>query len=480
MSMIDRERRARGAVALAACAERPWCRVVALSSQARELRCGYSGSVALAAGPIAAAMARQVFFASTSVVALMVLSAGSAEAQNWTGATSDWMVGSNWSGGVVPTNATVTISTTSPNPTVLGFSGTSVATSGGLIVGDTTSGSLTIQNGSTLTSSATIFSTIGTNGGTGVVNVTGAGSRWTYNGVPGNVSVILGNFSGTGTLNVSNGGSVVTAGDLVVGERSGGTGFLSITSGGTVSTGRDAYIGRFADSNEGTATVSGAGSQWTIAARLFVGNGATGRLVSVGNTTVVADSGSPGTLNMSGGGALQTAWLIGGTGATQVNFDRGVLQARADNANFISGFAGTELNIAAGGLTIDSAGFNVGTDATSALTGVGGLTKIGAGTLSLMASNTYAGETLIQAGTLALAGAGSVATSSRVVANSTFGISGVTPISASIQSLAGSSSGVVNLGTKTLVLTNANDTFAGSITGSGGLSISAGTQTLTG
>ena len=410
-----------------------------------------------------------------------------ATAQTWTGnASNDWTTPGNWSGGAVPTNGTVTISTTSPNHTVLGVAGAAVATSGGLIVGNAASGSLTIQNGGTLTSTATIFSNIGTNGGTGVVNVTGPLSRWNYTGTPGLVSVVLGNFSGTGTLNVSDGGSVVTAGDLVVGERQGGTGFLSIMSGGTVSTGRDAYIARrIAGTSQGTATVSGTGSSWTIAARLFVANGGTGALtiadnarVTVATATTVVDSGGTGTLNISGGGVLETPSLTRGLGSAQVNFDGGVLQATANNANFITGFGGTQLNLATGGLTINTAGFNVGTDAASALTGVGGLTKTGAGTLSLAANNTYAGETLIQMGTLALTGAGSIANSSRVVANTTFDISALTGAGTNIRSLSGS--GTVALGTKTLTLTNANDTFSGVIGGAGALALSGGTQILTG
>jgi len=50
--------------------------------------------------------------------------------------------------------------------------------------------------------------------------------------------------------------------------------------------------------------------------------------------------------------------------------------------------------------------------------------------------------------------------------------------SSSIGSLAGS--GTVNLGTHTLILTNANSTFSGTISGSGGLTIGSGTETLAG
>ncbi len=72
-------------------------------------------------------------------------------------------------------------------------------------------------------------------------------------------------------------------------------------------------------------------------------------------TRLANGTGTSGTLNINGGGALETIVLSGtGTGTSQANFDNGILQARANNATFITGFSGTELNILAGGLTIDA------------------------------------------------------------------------------------------------------------------------------
>jgi outer membrane autotransporter protein len=116
----------------------------------------------------------------------------------------------------------------------------------------------------------------------------------------------------------------------------------------------------------------------------------------------------------------------------------------------------------------------------SILSGVDGLEKQGAGTLQLTGINTYTGATTLDAGTLTLIGAGRIATSSKVVANGTFDISGITPIGTSIKSLSGSNTGIVTLGTKTLTITNTNDTFAGDIQGTGNLTLDGGTQTLTG
>lgn len=338
---------------------------------------------------------------------LTALTGASVSAQTWTGtASSDWTVGSNWSGGAVPiAGNVVNINTTSPNPTVLGVGGAAAGATGQLTVGNTTGsfGNLTIQNGSTLTSSAATIA-IGVAGGSnGTVTVSGAGSQWTTSGTQIEIGA-----SGNGTLNIQNGARVVAQAGVLLGSFASGTGTLNIGGGSTLE----------------TTTLS-----------------------------------RPGT---------------GGTG--QINFDNAILRARINSVAFISGFSTGNLNIAAGGLTVDTQAFTV--SANNGFSGVGGLTKTGAGTFNLRASNTYVGATVITSGTLALASNGSIAASSRVVANGTFNISGITAAGTNIQSLAGT--GTVALGVKNLTITNANDVFAGVIGGTGGLTLTGGTQTLAG
>nr|WP_261337977.1 autotransporter outer membrane beta-barrel domain-containing protein [Rhizobium leguminosarum] len=346
--------------------------------------------------------------AGVSGVALMVMSAGVTEAADWRGLTSsDWTDGSNWSGGVVPgAGTTVNISTIGApgfTPVVLGVAGPVSTTVGSTQIGQnpTVPGVLTIQNGSILTSTGQVRIGV-TAGATGIVTVTGPGSRW--NATPA-INLPVG-FLGTGTINIENGGQI------------------------------DAI-----------------------------------------NTLLGATAASSGTLNITSGGTLRTQTLRTGTGASQANFDNGILRATAANATFINGFSGTELNLLAGGLTIDTAGFAVGTDAASGFSGVGGLTVTGGGVFSLLANSIYTGETQIDFGSsLALTGAGAVANSSRVVADGIFNVSAAT--TPTIQSLAGS--GSVLLGAQTLTITNANDTFGGVIGGTGGLIVTGGNQTLSG
>ncbi|WP_159876427.1 autotransporter outer membrane beta-barrel domain-containing protein [Aquitalea denitrificans] len=100
------------------------------------------------------------------------------------------------------------------------------------------------------------------------------------------------------------------------------------------------------------------------------------------------------------------------------------------------------------------------------------------GSVTFSGSNTYTGTTTIDGNaTLALSGNGSISSSSAVIDNGSLDIS-ATNSGASINSLSGN--GAVALGSKTLTLSNANDTFAGVIAGSGGLTVAGGNEILTG
>ena len=107
---------------------------------------------------------------------------------------------------------------------------------------------------------------------------------------------------------------------------------------------------------------------------------------------------------------LTTGQVIKGDGAYGVastgtiTFDGGTLQASAGSANFLAGFndgdgvTTGDVQIAAGGTFVDSNSFDIGI--STSLQGAGGLTKLGAGTLTLSGASTYAGGTTVSAGTL--------------------------------------------------------------------------------
>nr|WP_246732618.1 autotransporter outer membrane beta-barrel domain-containing protein [Rhizobium leguminosarum] len=307
----------------------------------------------------------------------------------------------------------------------------------------------------------------------GVVPGVGTAVNISTAGAPGNTPVVLGV---TGPVSVS-------VGITNVGQGGPTPGVLTIQNGSSLTSAANSRLGGAAFTT-GIATVTGPGSQWNVGpGNFFIGflgagtlNIENGGQVNTGTAVLGNFASASGTLNISGG-TLQAQTLRGGPGASQANFDDGILRATTANATFINGFSGTELNLLAGGLTIDTAGFAVGTDATSGFSGIGGLTVTGGGVFSLLANSIYTGETQIDfRSSLALSGAGAIANSGRVVADGTFNVSATA--APTIQSLAGS--GSVLLGPQTLTIANGNDTFAGVIGGTGGLTVTGGSQTLSG
>jgi autotransporter-associated beta strand protein len=212
-------------------------------------------------------------------------------------------------------------------------------------------------------------------------------------------------------------------------------------------------------SNSGGNTYSGT---TTIESGATLLGGATNAFSAASATTVLAG----GTLDL--GGFNQTVSSLSGSGTVT---NSGVNSAILTNQGASSTFSGVIQDGASlTGLTQNSAG----------------------NTLTLTGTNTYTGETTIAAGTLALGTngvtAGSIASSSGVIDNGTFDISGTfvssLNIGATITTLSGS--GVVNLGPQTLTITNGSTTFGGVIAdgginpGSGSLKLSGGALTLTG
>jgi fibronectin-binding autotransporter adhesin len=106
------------------------------------------------------------------------------------------------------------------------------------------------------------------------------------------------------------------------------------------------------------------------------------------------------------------------------------------------------------------------------------LEKIGGGTLTLTGSaNDYTGTTTISGGTLALTGTGAVPASTQLTISSAtgrFDVSGISGTTSTIASLSGVSGSSVTLGGKNLMMSSgiSNDefTYAGTISGTGGLS----------
>ena len=291
---------------------------------------------------------------------------------------------------------------------------------GHLFIGYSGDGNLTIINGGSVSNPVGYIGD--REGSSGVVTVDGQGSTWENNG-----HLFIGN-GGDGKLTISTGGSVSNSvgyigrlefgsgevtvdgagstwenkGNLFIGQA--GKGKFTVSAGGSVSN-SDGYIGD-REGSSGVVTVDGQDSTWENNGHLFIGRKGDGKLtisnnglVSAETVTIAGDNGSNGSLNVSSGGTLEVWALKAGSGSGEATFDGGTLWATADNPAFITGFGPSELDLAAGGLTIDDRGYDTATD-SSAFSGLGGLTKTGGGALTLGGRNSYSGDTLVAEGAL--------------------------------------------------------------------------------
>jgi autotransporter-associated beta strand protein len=165
---------------------------------------------------------------------------------------------------------------------------------------------------------------------------------------------------------------------------------------------------------------------------VFTVNGGTLVANATGGTGVVMGGGGTGAtrqLNLNGGTITASGFAKkDGDLALDINFNGGTVRASEDSADYFrsgdfdgssAGIVAGDLELAAGGVVFDTAGFTVGI--TQALSGNGGLEKSGEGTLIIAAAGTYAGGTSITGGTLELA-------NPSLADNSTISISGVSSI----------------------------------------------------
>ena len=229
---------------------------------------------------------------------------------------------------------------------------------------------------------------------------------------------------GTGTLNIGNGGSVSSGLAAYAGFNAGSTGTVNITNG---SLGADALY--FGFRGQGVLNLAGTGS-------------VTAPTVGVGTI-----AGSSGTLNIGTGGeagSLVSTLVIGGAGSAVVNFNH------TNNLTF-----------------------------TPRLDGSLSVNKLGSGTATLTGSNSYTGGTHVQNGVWRAGSASALSQNTRYqVDGGTLDLNGFN-LTATDFSGAG---GLVALGAGTLTVDQiVGTTYAGGITGTGGLTLKgSGELTLTG
>jgi fibronectin-binding autotransporter adhesin len=260
-----------------------------------------------------------------------------ARAQQWTGTTSaDWNTASNWTGNAVPNSQEgATIDTTTPNPTVL----TTATGVSSLEIGETGTGSLTVQAGGSLNDGDL---TMGQHSGSsGVLTVTGAGSIVTATGQS-NIGK-----SGAAIVLLQNGGRLQTA-ETVVGQ----------------------------DGNA-TVIVDGANSVWTSTGHVTVGDGVGQVLLTVQNgggfsadTAFVGEGEGPATMDVTGAGSTFTGRLSLSAGHNLVTIEHGAT-ANLSGVLEVGAYNGDSAQPGTGTLMISSGGVVSGADSASIGDGAG-------------------------------------------------------------------------------------------------------------
>jgi autotransporter-associated beta strand protein len=340
------------------------------------------------------------------------------------------------------------------------------------------------------------------------------GSTWTYGSTANgltitNDQVVFGNF-GDGAWTSAASGLWSAAGNWNNAAVANGSGFIAdfsqvaLTADTTVTLDSSRSIGSLYFGASGGSTknwfvASSGGSSLSLnnnglniapviavnqnTATLNVALNSTNGLAEVGAGTLVLGGNNTisGPLNLNGGELSFASFAnlpLTGSGITAINFGGGGLQWAPGNTLDISA-PGIPVSFA-GNATLDVGANNVNLANGFGDSGAGGLTKLGAGTLTFSGSVAYAGTTAIKGGTLALGGSGSISSSTNIVvlAGATFNVSALSGgLTLNNQNLSGTGTVAGNISDSSGVTTAsgyAATGAAGTLTINGNLSLNGG------
>jgi fibronectin-binding autotransporter adhesin len=302
--------------------------------------------------------------------------------------------------------------------------GTLVLTGSNTYSGVTTISAGTLQVGNGGTSGAVNSSAIIDNG----ILAVDRSDSFTYAGVVSGTGSAVKDGSGTLTLtgaNTYSGGTTISAGTLQLGN--GGTsGSINgnVTDNGTLAFDRS-------DSFTFTGAISGTGTVDQIG---------TGTLTLTGNNTYSGPTNvSSGTLRAGSATAFSANSAFGLTGLS-------VLDLNGFDVSIGSLTGVARATVSLGAHTLTAGGDNSSTTYAGLITGTGGLTKVGSGTLALSGTSAYTGLTNINAGVLVGGALNSLSSFSAFVIANAASLD-ISLADQTIGSLAGTGGATVNLGT---------------------------------
>lgn len=234
--------------------------------------------------------------------------------------------------------------------------------------------------------------------------VSGAGGIIIEGAVAGSRVLMRGN-------NDYSGGTTVTTGTLIVGSQTAlGTGFLAVNTAGLDLNGQSLLVGALSGSAAGVIESRGGVSSLrststttsTYAGRIRDGAAAVSfGLAGSGTLTFTGSNSYTGTTAIDGG-VLAMGSLGALAGGGDIDFGGGTLRYTSVNTQDYS----SRFKNSAGAISIDTNGELVTFASAIEASNVGGLTKLGLGSLYLNAANQFTGPTTVASGTLA--GTGSV------------------------------------------------------------------------
>jgi autotransporter-associated beta strand protein len=302
-----------------------------------------------------------------------VISGGVLEIQN--------VAASTISGNTTLNGNTVTLGSTDGISIGQGVSGTGIRSGSYILAINAANSTITLSQNASAAGSNISLTFAQTSGSL-------AGSTLDYDNQGGSINfgqstaITLGGLKGNQSLSLTNNNTTAVA--LTIGGNNQTTAYGGVLSGN----------GSLVKAGSGTLTLSG-NNTYTGGTNLNAGT------LVIGNTSAAGT----GTITQANGTSLLT---IGTTGTIA-------------NAMSVYNVAATETSTLSGAITVNNATFDVETDDTltisGAVSGSGGVTKTGDGTLVLSGSNSYSSATTVNAGTLNAANANALGSNATIQVN---------------------------------------------------------------